>query len=49
MRDINVEQVGEFFVTLLTGVLERYVTTQDMSLDPLQAEIDHYLKQRVIA
>ena len=49
MNDIDVEHVGEFFVTLLTGLLERYVTTQDMNMDPLQAEIEHYLKQRVIA
>ena len=49
MKDIDVDQVGEFFVTLLTGLLERYVTTQNLNLDPLRAEIDHYLKQRVIA
>lgn len=47
--DIDVNQVSEFLVTTIIGVIERYATTETVSVDRVQAEIEQYLNQRVIA
>lgn len=48
VRDIDVDQVSEFLVTTIIGVIERYATTETVSVDRVQAEIEQYLDQRVI-
>lgn len=48
MKDIDVTQVGDLLVTILIGTLERYVTTEEMSLERTRKEIDKYLIQRII-
>ena len=48
MKDIDMNQVGEFLVTMLTGTLERYVTSTGVSLDQIRTEVDEYLTQCVV-
>lgn len=48
MKDIDMNQVGEFLVTMLTGTLERYVTSTGVSLDQIRTEVDQYLTQCVV-
>ena len=48
MKDIDTNQVGEFLVTMLTGTLERYVTSTEVSLNQIRIEIDRYLTQCVV-
>ena len=48
MKDIDMNQVGEFLVTMLTGTLERYVTSTGVSLDQIQIEVNQYLTQCVV-
>ena len=48
MKDIDTNQVGEFLVTMLTGTLERYVTSTEVSLDEIRTEIDRYIAQCVV-
>ena len=47
--DIDVNQISEFLVTTIIGAIERYATTDTVSVDRVQAEIEQYLNQRVIA
>ena len=48
MKEIDVNQVGEFLVTMLIGTLERYVTSTGVSLDQIRLEVDQYLTQCVV-
>lgn len=49
LRDVDVQQVSEYLLSTIVGTIERYATTEDVSVEAVYGEGERYLEQRVIA